>query len=67
MNELKEFATLVFEARKKQDYVSIMKARDYHEKMLVTKKMYPVYIKLFKELNYLIRSYNSKYNREHLT
>ena len=38
--KLKEFATLVFDARKKLDYVSLMKARNYHESMTVTQKMY---------------------------
>lgn len=64
MKELKEFATLVFDARKSLDYKSIMKARDYHEGMVITAKMYPVYIKLYKELNYLIRAYNKEYLKE---
>lgn len=63
--KLKEFATLVFDARKKLDYVSLMKARNYHESMTVTQKMYPVYIKLFRELNYLINQYNLEFSKIH--
>ncbi len=67
MKELKEFATLVFAAQKRLDYVSLMRARDYHEDMVITEKMYPAYIKLYKELNYLIRCYNREYQKERLS
>ena len=61
--KLKEFASLVFNARKKFDYVSLMKARDYHEKMVITQKMYPVYIKLYRGLNDLIKQNNLEFQK----